>query len=109
MSDNEKVFLDNLHRNFKFVCNSKTLKEGKLILFNTNDFYYSFVLDVSGNKKQFKLPMPFSVSKTVSSIRLDYTVKTLCHGLDDFEFSCRLIKPKSKNNIYDNVLDVVFI
>lgn len=109
MNDNGKIFLDNLYQNFKFVCNNKTLKEGKLILFNFNDFYYSFTLDVSGSRKHFKLPMAFSVSSSVSSIRLDYTIKTLCHGIDDFEFLCKMIKPKSKNTLYDSVVDVVFI
>ena len=33
------IFLDNLHRNLRFVCNNKTIKEGKLILFNFSDFY----------------------------------------------------------------------
>ena len=109
MNNNDDIFLDNLHRNFRFVCNGKVLKEGKLILFNFNDFYYSFTLDVSGNKKHFKLPMAFSITSNLSSIRLDYTIKTLCYNIDEFEFSCKMIKPKSKNTLYDNVVDVVFI
>ena len=109
MNDQQEIFLNNLHRNFKFVCNNKTLKEGKLILFNFNDFFYSFTLDVSGNRKHFKLPMAFSVTNNLSSIRLDYRIKTLCYNIDEFEFSCKMIKPKSKNALYDNVVDIVFI
>jgi hypothetical protein len=109
MNNNDEIFLDNLHRNFRFMCNGKVLKEGKLILFNFNDFYYSFTLDVSGNKKHFKLPMAFSITSNLSSIRLDYTIKTLCYNIDEFEFPCKMIKPKSKNALYDNVVDVVFI
>ena len=107
--NNNEIFLDNLYRNLRFVCNGKVLKEGKLILFNFGDFYYSFTLDVSGVKKQFKLPMAYSITNCTSAIHLDYTTKTLCHGIDDLEFSCRMIKPKSKNSLYDNVVDVVFI
>jgi hypothetical protein len=103
------IFLNNLHRNFKFTCNNKTLREGKLILFNYDNFYYSFTLDLSGTKKHFKMPMAFSVTSNLSSIRLDYRIKTLCYGIDDFENMCRLIKPKSKNAFYDNVVDIVFI
>jgi hypothetical protein len=109
MNENGKIFLDNLYRNFKFVCNNKVLKEGRLILFNFNDFYYSFTLDVSGTKKHFKLPMAFSTTNNMSAIRLDYTIKTLCYGIDDFEFICKMIKPKSKNALYDSVVDVIFI
>lgn len=109
MEKKNDIFLDNLHRNLKFTCNGKVLKEGKLILFNFSDFYYSFVLDVSGIKKHFKLPMAYSITYCTSAIHLDYTIKTLCHGIDEFEFSCRMIKPKSKNTLYDNVVDVVFV
>ena len=104
-----EIFLDNLHRNLRFICNNKTIKEGKLILFNFSDFYYSFTLDVSGTMKYYKLPMAFSVTDNLSSIRLDYTIKKLCYSIDEFEFSCKMIKPKSKNALYDNVVDVVFI
>lgn len=108
MNSND-VFLNNLHRNFKFVCNNKTIKEGKLILFNFNDFYYSFTLEVSGNMKHFKLPMAYSVNSTLSSIRLDYTIKTLCHNIYDFELLCKTIEPKSKSYLYDNIVEMVFI
>lgn len=106
---NDKIFLDNLHRNFKFICNNKTIKEGKLILFNLTDFYYSFTLDVSGNMKHFKLPMPYSVIDNLSSIKLDYRIKTLCHNIYDFELLCRTIEPKSKSYLYDNIVEVVFV
>lgn len=108
MENQTEIFLNNLHRNFKFVCNNKTLKEGKLILFNFNDFYYSFTLDLSGSKKHFKLPMAFSISQTLSSIRLDYTIDSLCHNMEDFVFTCKMIKPKMKNNLYDGVVEMVF-
>jgi hypothetical protein len=109
MNNQTDIFLNNLHKNFKFVCNNKTLKEGKFILFNYKDFYYSFTLDVSGSKKQFKLPMAFSVNETLSSIKLDYTLKTLSHGITDFEFTCKMIQPKMKNNLYDNFVEIVFV
>jgi hypothetical protein len=109
MNDNYKIFLNNLHRNFKFVCNNKVLKEGRMILFNFDDFYYSFTLDLSGNRKQFKMPMAYCVSHNLSSIRLDYTLKTLCYGIDEFENMCKMIKPKSRSPYYDSVVDMVFI
>lgn len=109
MNDNYDIFLNNLHKNFKFVCNNKVLKEGKMILFNFDNFYYSFTLDVSGNKKNFKMPMAFSVTDNLSSIKLDYRIKTLCYSIDEFEFSCRLLKPKSKSTFYDSVVEMVFI
>lgn len=109
MDEHNDIFLNNLHQNFRFICNNKTIKEGRMILFNMNDFYYSFTLDLSGNKKNFKLPMAFTVVQTVSSIRLDYTIKTLCHNIGDFDMHCRMIKPKMKNNIYDNVVEMIFI
>jgi hypothetical protein len=109
MNNQTDIFLNNLHRNFKFVCNNKTIREGKLILFNFNDFHYSFTLDLSGNKKQFKLPMAFTVTEGVSSLKLDYTLNTLCHGIEDFVFNCKMIKPiESKNAFYDNVVEMIF-
>jgi hypothetical protein len=109
MDDSNDIFLNNLHRNFKFICNNKTLKEGKLILFNMSDFYYSFTLDVSGSKKSLKLPMAFAITQTLSSIRLDYTIRTLCHNIEDIIFDCKMIKPKMRNNLYDNVVEMVFV
>jgi len=108
MNNDNDIFLNNLHRNFKFICNGKTIKEGKLILFNLNDFYYSFTLDVSGNIKNFKMPMAFSVMDNLSSIKLDYRIKTLCHNVYDFEIYSRTIEPKSKTCFYDNIVEMVF-
>jgi hypothetical protein len=106
--NNNDIFLNNLHRNFKFICGGKTIKEGKLILFNLNDFYYSFTLDVSGNMKNFKIPMAFSVMDNLSSISLDYRIKTLCQNVYDFEIYSRTIEHKSKTCFYDNIVEIVF-
>jgi hypothetical protein len=103
------IFLNNLHRRFKIICNNKTLKEGKLILFNVSDFYYTFTFELSGAKKHLKLPMAFSITQSVSSIRLDYRIKTLCFGIDDIMFNCQMIKPKMKNNLYDNIVEMIFV
>jgi hypothetical protein len=109
MAYQNDIFLDNLHRSFRFVCNNKTIKEGKLVLFNFNDFYYSFTLDVSGNKKQYKLPMAFSVTQSISSIRLDYTINALCSNMDEYIMPCKMIKPVLKSNIYNSVVEMVFV
>jgi hypothetical protein len=109
MGNENDIFLNNLHRSFKIVCNNKTLKEGKLILFNMSDFYYTFTLDLSGVKKHLKLPMAFSVTQSLSSIKLDYRIKTLCFEIDDFVFNCQMIKLKTKNNLYDNIVEMIFI
>ena len=91
MAYQNDIFLDNLHRSFRFVCN------------------YSFTLDVAGNKKQYKLPMAFSVTQSVSSIKLDYTINTLCSNMDDYIMPCKMIKPVLKSNIYNNVVEMIFI
>lgn len=109
MEKQTEIFLNNLHRNFKFVCNNKTIREGKLILFNFNDFHYTFTLDLSGSKKQFKLPMAFSVTETLSSLKLDYSIDTLCCGMENFIFECKMIQPFEKNNLYDNTVEMVFV
>lgn len=109
MENKNDIFLNNLHRSFKIICNNKTLKEGKLILFNAGDFYYTFTFDLSGVKKHLKLPMAFSITETLSSIRLDYRIETLCFGIDDFILNCQTIKPKMKNNLYNNIVEMIFV
>ena len=66
-----------LQKNIKFVCNKKTLREGKLILFNIKDFYIHFMLEVEKKPftKNYEIPIPFKLTSNKTMIFFDYSSK----------------------------------
>lgn len=111
MTNAEDFFIPFFQKNISIILESKTLRQGKLLLFCVKDFYLNFTLLHNGVSKVFELPYPFDTyleSLTSSVLVLDYKYRTLTRNLDDIEFSSRPLLSKSKHMKYfDNTIKII--
>ena len=63
-----------LQRDVRFVLNDKkVLRRGKLILFNTKDYFITFTIDSTKNtRKIYEVYYPFSITNNKKKHRLEF-------------------------------------
>lgn len=63
-----------LQRDVRFVLNDKkVLRRGKLILFNTKDYFITFTIDSTKNtRKVYEVFYPFSITDNKKKSRLEF-------------------------------------
>jgi hypothetical protein len=63
-----------LQRDVRFVLNDKkVLRRGKLILFNTKDYFITFTIDSTKNtRKIYEVYYPFSITNNKKKNRLEF-------------------------------------
>jgi len=74
----EDQLKDFLQRDVSFRVKAKTLKKGRLILFNVVDFYIIFTIETAfSNKRQtYEIPFPFMAQrKSPDLLLLDYKLE----------------------------------
>ena len=100
-----------LQRDVQFIVNSKTLREGKLMMFNMKDFYISFILFTKKQQtKTYDIPLPYQISVNPTDIIFDYKLSNVHH---DSPYVLRLIESISKSvgrksKLYDNFLTIKY-
>jgi hypothetical protein len=93
--------------NIRISSETKTLKEGKLLLFSVKDFFCVFTLiSLASPTKKFiyELPYPFDIADNDGKIVLDYTVKTFCLYNKNAENLLTKIKPQKASKYYNKRL-----
>jgi|Laugresu1bdmlbdd_1035124.scaffolds.fasta_scaffold04408_3 hypothetical protein len=96
-----------LQRDVNFICNSKSIKKGKLLLFTIKDFYITFMLRVNNEQKKFELPYPFFSETKGLTAEMNYSLNEIAHNCDHLYFKLKSITPKTNAKIYDNVVYIV--
>ena len=107
----EDIFLPFFQKEIAIVLDNKTLRQGKLLLFNIKDFYLHFTLLINDNKKCFEMPYPFSMYKesiSSTSLILDYKLNTFTKNMPEIENCVRVLYKKEKHMKYfDNFVKIV--
>ena len=77
-NDLEESLRSLLQKKISFTINSKTIKDGQLILFNVRDYYITMVLCKKEKNKIYEIPVPFDVQALDDGdILFDYTLKQI--------------------------------
>lgn len=73
-----------LQRNVKFMLNDKKiLRRGKLLLFNTNDFYVTFTILTNKNQqKVYEVFYPYACDHDINRkrVELSYKISDMCNN-----------------------------
>ena len=102
-----KVLEDYLQQNVLFNIEHKTVRRGKLLLFNINDYYIKFTIITDKNiTKTYEVPFPYEISKTPTHIKFSYKIEDLCRGNLKKEEYIRQFEPIS-NKLYDKNLRII--
>lgn len=105
MHDIEEVFKHFLQRNIVFSLDSKIIKEGSLILYKQNDYYFSLYLK-NGNQdqKKFEIPYPFSIERKNNYFVLNYTMSSISKGDNELYYKLMCLNQNSKSRFYNSKL-----
>lgn len=103
----DNTISDFLLRNITIYSGNKILREGRLILFSTKDFYLHFTIDNKGTIKHFELPYPFNVVKVDSKLFLfDFSLSAFRAEYTDLERKIKNIGEKKKSRYYNTILRI---
>ena len=70
-----------LLKNVVFTINEKTVRRGKLLICNQDEYYIKFVLQTNKNvNKNYEVPYPYSVCSNESQVIFSYKILDLCKG-----------------------------
>lgn len=108
----EEALKKALQKKLIFEVNNKTLREGKLILFNIKDFYITFSIITSKNiPKTYELPVPYDIKSNSKGIIFDYTIKNITRGDGITEYLITTVRNKfcKKSKLFDNKLTIRFV
>ena len=70
-----------LQKDVVFMLGQKSVRKGKLMLYNMNDYYVKFVIRTNKNiNKTYEVPYPYQVTSDDTHVRFSYTIEDLCRG-----------------------------
>jgi len=99
----EYFFKPFLQSQITFELNNKSIKQGKLILFDVKDFHIFFNIETEQNRtKQFIIPLPYELAVIDdNTIVLDYTIEKLSGGNRDLFFKLKTTSRKKQTRFFD--------
>lgn len=70
-----------LLKNVIFAIDEKTVRRGKLLLCNHDEYYVKFVLQTNKNiNKNYEVPYPYHVVGSDTQVTFSYKILDLCRG-----------------------------
>lgn len=101
-------YLKNLiFRDVKFVLNSRTIKEGKIQLFNTKQNFIRFKIDENGETKEWELSYPYDIKNTDEGFIFDYSLSAFCPRTEEVYWKMKAMNKENASKFFDNYLYVL--
>ena len=101
---NLKVLENFLQRDVNFNIEHKTVRRGRLLLYNINDYYIKFTIMTNKNlQKNYEVPYPYMIENHDSHVVLSYKIHDLVRGNNNKEIIARQFEPVP-NKLYDKNL-----
>lgn len=93
-----------LQRDVNFNIEHKTVRRGRLLLYNINDYYIKFTIMTNKNlQKNYEVPYPYMIKNHDSHVVLSYKIHDLVRGNNNKDIIARQFEPVS-NKLYDKNL-----
>jgi hypothetical protein len=96
-----------IFRDVKFVLNSRTIKEGKIQIFNTKQNFIRFKIDENGTTKEWELAYPYDVKVTNDGFIFDYALSAFCPRTEEVYWKMKAINKSDTSKFFDNYLYVL--
>lgn len=102
--DLKKVLL----RDVEFSINGKTIKKGKVRVFNTKQFFINFVLEDGDNLKEFKVSYPYDYEKTRNGFKFDYCLSAFCPRTEEVYWKMKMTDSSNASKYHENYFWLTF-
>jgi len=96
-----------IFRNVKFVLNSRTIKEGKIQIFNTKQNFIKFKIEEKGEMKEWEICYPYDIKLTDGGFIFDYSLSAFCPRTEETYWKMRMMNKSEASKFFDNYLYVI--
>lgn len=103
----EEHLKDLIFRDVKFVLNSRTIKEGKIQMFNTKQNFVKFKIDDGNNLKEWEVSYPYEVKVTKDGLIFDYALSAFCPRTEEVYWKMKAINKSDTSKFFDNYLHLL--
>ena len=99
-----------LQKSVIFNIGTKTIRRGRLLLFNIDEYYIKFTIKTNKDIiKTYDAPYPYDITEGDNSIKLSYKLEDVCRGNSRKEEFIREQIPIGNNKLYDTKLIITNI
>lgn len=103
----EKQLKELMLQTVSFVLDGKTIKKGKISVFNTKQCFIKFKLDNDGDIKEWELPYPFKFKKIDEGYLFDYCLSAFVPRTEDSYWKMFLMDKSESSRMHNNYLYVI--
>ena len=106
--------MDNIENDLKklmlktvdFQLDGKSLKKGKIKVFNTKQFHIKFIIEHDNDLKDFELPYPFRITKCPDGYLFDYALSAFIPRTEEIFWKLKCMNKSESSRLHDNHLYV---
>ena len=103
----EEQLKDLILKNIDFQIDGKSIKKGKVKIFNTKQFFIKFKLENNGDIKEYELPYPFKVSKISNGYLFDYSLSAFVPRTEEMYWKMLAMNKSEASRLHNNYLYVL--
>lgn len=91
----------------EFKIDGKTIKRGKVMVYNTKQFFIKFKLETQGLVRDYEVPYPYKIIKTQNGYIFDYCLSAFIPRTEEVYWKIKTINKKDASKLHENYLFVV--
>jgi len=103
--DNELKTL--ILKNLEFQLDGKSIKKGKLKIFNTKQFFIKFKLESDNNLKDYELPYPYNIRRIENGYLFDYTLSAFIPRTEEVYWKMMCMDKADASKLHNNYLFIL--
>jgi len=96
-----------IFKHVDFQLDGKSIKKGKIQIFNTKQFFIKFKLDNGGDIKEYELPYPFKVVKIPNGYLFDYSLSAFIPRTEEMYWKMKCMNKSEASKLHDSYLYVL--
>jgi hypothetical protein len=103
----EEQLKDVMLKTVDFQLDGKSIKKGKIKVFNTKQFFIRFKFESESENKEYDLPYPFRVVKIPDGYLFDYSLSAFCPRTEETYWRMRMMNKTEASKLHDSHLYVL--
>ena len=103
----EEQLKDVILKNVDFQIDGKSVKRGKIKVYNSKQFFIRFKLEQDNKIQEYDLPYPFKVLKVPSGYVFDYCLSAFCPRTEELYWKMLLMDKSEASRLHNNYLHVI--
>lgn len=90
-----------------FQLDGKSLRKGKIKIYNTKQFHIKFQVENDGDIKELELPYPFRITKIPQGYIFNYALSAFIPRTEEIYWKLKCMNKSEASKLHDNFLYVM--